>query len=104
MATIKERAAANGEKRYDVRVRVKGHAVQCRTFLTKTSAHKWARNMESAIDEGRVSATSPGAKRVNFTKVLDRYKVEILPNKRASTQKTQRAQIEFWREHFHNLA
>ena len=88
----------------DVRIRVKGHKVQCKTFRTKTSAQKWARNMESAIDEGRVTATSLDAKHIKFNEVLERYMAEILPQKRASTQRMQQHQFAFWREQFQDLS
>ena len=53
MATIIERRLNDGTKRFLVQVRRRGAKPQSQTFTRKTDATRWAKSLESAIDEGR---------------------------------------------------
>ncbi|MET0917039.1 MAG: tyrosine-type recombinase/integrase, partial [Burkholderiales bacterium] len=59
MATFYRRAGKRGV-RWTARVRVKGRQVT-RTWATKAAAERWARAQETAIDDGKYLAPSPGS-------------------------------------------
>ena len=79
MATITERLAKDGTKRYRAEVRLKNFKAQTATFKRKTDATKWIQNTESAIREGRHFKTSE-AKKHTFADMVDRYIKVVLPN------------------------
>ncbi len=53
MAYIQRRSTKDGQPRYRVQVRLRGHPVQTATFERKTDAKRWAQQVESAIREGQ---------------------------------------------------
>lgn len=98
MATIRQRRAKDGTARFTVRIRVKGSPEQSATFRRRTDARKWARQIEAAITEGRhVSSTE--ARRRTLGEMLDRYVLEVLPEKKGSGSSRHAIanQYEFWR-------
>ena len=86
MATIKERTIENGEKRFDVRIRMKGYPTQTATFKRKSDAQNWINVTEAAMLEGRHFKTSE-AKRRLFSELADRYRRDIFPSKSPHQQK-----------------
>jgi len=96
MATIQTRRTDDGELHYRVLVRKKGFPQQTATFERLTDARKWAKQTESAIDEGRHFKTRE-AKRHTLGEAIERYKAEILPRKPKSAPK-QSAQLDWWTE------
>ncbi len=97
MASIEKRIDSEGNTTYRVRVRLKGYPIQTATFARLTDAKKWAQSTESAIRERRHFKTSE-AKRRTVAELIDRYTKEVMPNKKAGTQKDQRQQLQWWRE------
>lgn len=71
MATITKR----GET-WRVQVRRKGHKPLYQSFSKKVLAEKWAREMETAVEEGKFHADDP-----DFGVLLQRYIDEVLPLK-----------------------
>lgn len=71
MATIVKR-----DDKWRVQVRRKGHKTLSKTFSKKILAEKWAREMETAVEEGRFHANDP-----DFGVVVQRYIDEVLPLK-----------------------
>jgi len=97
MASIIERTAADGSKRYRVDIRLKGHPAQHATFERKTDAKRWATQTEAAIREGRHFATNE-AKRHTLADLIDRYTEVVLPTKKAKTQGPQAQQLAWWKD------
>jgi integrase len=100
MATISERRTENGERRYQVKVRLKGHPAQAATFRRKHEALRWAQSTEAALRERRYFKAAESERRT-VGEVLDRYLAEILPTKSGSRK--QRGQFLWWREELGQL-
>lgn len=96
MATITKRTDTNGLVSYGVRVRLKGVPTQTATFKRLTDAKRWVQETEAAIRAGRYFQTLE-AQRHTLSELLDRYELAIMPNKKQSTQKSQRQHIKWWR-------
>jgi integrase len=94
MATIEQRKTGDGQTRYRVLVRLKGHPAQSATFERKTDAKRWALHTEAAIREGRHFKTTE-AKRHTLAELIERYKRDVLPNKPKS-EATRSQQLEWW--------
>ena len=92
MATIVKRKNPKHPDRppvYQVQVRRRGQASQSRTFDTKAQAARWARSVESQIDDGLyVSRTE--AERTTLAELLGRYAREITPSKKGAEVETYR--------------
>jgi len=97
MATIDKRTGQDGKIVYRVRVRRKGSALQTATFSSLSAAKKWSSLTEGAVLEGR-DFQKQGDKKYTLHELLDRYEREILPQKRATTIRTQRLQLQWWKE------
>lgn len=96
MATIVKRAGKDGAITYQVKVRLHGHPAETATFERLTDAKRWAQSTEAAIREGRYFPRRESQLHTRGSAV-DRYLVEILPNKRPNTQRGQRAQLLWWK-------
>lgn len=96
MATITERTAKDGTRRYRAEVRLKGYPAQSASFKRKTDANKWIQNTESAIREGRHFKTSE-SKKHTFADLADRYIKDVLP-KKPKQESRQKMQMEWWKE------
>ena len=102
MAYIQKREAQDGKSRYRVQIRKKGYPIQTATFPRLTDARKWARDTESAIDDGRYFKTSE-AKRHTLSELVDRYVLHVLPTKPKS-QKKQTQQLGWWKDQIGDYA
>lgn len=94
MAYIEKRTTQDGKIRYKAQVRLKGHPIQTATFERLTDARLWAKNIESAIHEGRHFKSSEAKKRT-LKELIERYEREILPSKPRAKQESQFA---WWKE------
>ncbi len=94
MATIRERRTKDGDLRYQVVVRLKGHPIQRATFRRKTDAKKWAQDTESAVRQGRHFATVK-AKKYTFDALIEKYLAEVLPE--LADQRNRKRQLDWWR-------
>lgn len=81
MAAISKRA--NGT--YTARVRRHGWPAQAKTFDRLSDAEAWARAVEREMDVGAFIQRDD-AERTTFQQAADRYKLEVLPTKRAQVQ------------------
>ena len=97
MATITERLAKDGTKRYRAEVRLKNFKAQTATFKRKTDATKWIQNIESAIREGRHFKTSE-AKKHTFADMVDRYIKVVLPNYNEKEQSERKSKLLWWKD------
>ena len=96
MATIVQRPDKNGQQVYRVQVRRKGAPPLSATFTKLSDARKWVQTTEAAIIEGRHFKTAE-AKRRTLADLIDRYMVDILPNKGASAIRKQTQQLLWWK-------
>jgi integrase len=96
MATIVRRPAKNGQTGYRDQVRRKGAPPLSATFTKLSDAKKWSQITEAAILEGRHFTTAE-AKRHTLTDLVERYLVEVMPQKRPRTSYTQTRPLYWWR-------
>jgi integrase len=72
MATFKLRESGL----WQAQIRRKGHPQQSQTFITKSDAEKWARQIENEIDRG-VFVSRAEAEATTLFSALERYKREV---------------------------
>ncbi len=94
MATIEKRERKKGTV-YRVVVRVKGHPVQQATFRTKTKAKQWGERTESKIRDGEFFPSAVSRKRTVHD-LIERYKRDVLPQKRSSSADSQQKHLDWW--------
>jgi integrase len=95
MATIEERKTKDGKTVYRVKVRMKGYPSTGATFERKTDAKNWAKETETNIRQNRYF-NNIEARRHTVAEMIDRYKEEILPQKKS--KRDQLRQLEWWKE------
>src|SRR5215475_1979442 len=95
MASIVKRINQDGKGVYFVRIRRKGSPTQIATFPRLADAKKWAQITEATILEGRHFPTTE-AKRHTVSDLLERYRNDVLPHKRASTVYNQVYHLQWW--------
>lgn len=82
MASFRKREVikANGQRvvKYDATVTRRGAQRKTKTFLTKTAAERWARNIESEIESGSWVDVA-AAQQMAVGKALDIYVAEVAP-------------------------
>ena len=84
MATIRQRGSY-----WQAQVRRRGHEPYSHSFDTKAQAEAWARSVESEMDRG-IFFDRKEAERTTFAEALERYRREIVPEKRHPYQENQR--------------
>jgi integrase len=90
MATINKRQDQDGNMRFQVIIRLKGHPTQTATFARITDAKKWAQHTEAAIREGRHFKTSE-AKKHTLGDMIARY-IELF-----NPPDYKKAQLQWWK-------
>ena len=103
MGDLRVRQGRDGKPRYTARVRKKGAKPQWATFGRKKDAERWMKQVESDINEGRHFRTTE-AKRRTLAEMIDRYMENVLPEKSASAQRKQAAQLRWWRDDIGHLS
>ncbi len=103
MASIRKRTNKDGSLSYRVEVRLKGAPPERATFKRLTDAKKWARNTESAIQEGRFFKSTESRKHT-LSDAIIRYQESVLPGKKG--EKKQKALLDWWKAEIgsHTLA
>jgi len=92
MASITKR----GDKQWQAKIRRKGSPGISKTFETKARAERWARQVESEIDEGSFIPRGE-AEDTTLAEALQRYQKEITPHKKGAIQESNR--IDLWIKH-----
>ena len=82
MASIRYR-----QNRWQARVRRKGYPDETRSFSTRQDAEKWARSIETDIDNGQFVNVSE-AHRTTLGDLLARYLIEVTPLMKGATEDT----------------
>ena len=95
MAVIRERISASGAKSYHVQVRIRGFPPQTKTFVSKTMAKQWAAMVETELKAGRYLPRVI-AERHTVADLLDRYRKEVLPQKKAKFIRDQTVHLDWW--------
>lgn len=85
MATILKRPGPNGKIVWQAQVRKRGYPSQIKTFQRKGDAERWARKEEHEMEAGLWKDTKE-ASGVTLCQALDRYLKYVTPQKRPSTQ------------------
>lgn len=88
MATIRKRFAG-----WQARVQRKGFNEKCKTFNHRNDAVAWARMIESEMDRG-IYLNRTAAESTTLSEILNRYLVEITPNKKGAS--IERYRINAW--------
>jgi integrase len=78
--------------RWQVQVRRQGHPPAAKTFGSRTDAARWARSLETEIDQG-VFVDRAEVQRATVGELIDRYLVEVTPRKRSARQEAQRLRV-----------
>jgi len=95
MPTIEKRTSKNGQITFRVHVRLKGHPGQSATFRRLTDARKWAQKTEAEIRDGRYFPSSE-ARKHTLSDLIDKYKKDVMPNKKPGSKRAQNYQLDWW--------
>jgi integrase len=95
MASIRKHQTKDGQTKYYVQIRLKGHPPQTGRFDRITDARKWIQEVESSIRNNRYFKTAESRKHA-FNQLADRYIASVLPQKK--TQSDQKAQLNWWKK------
>ncbi|MBT6716778.1 MAG: site-specific integrase [Nitrospina sp.] len=94
MPSIQKRLSPDGTVRYRAVVRLKDHRPDTATFQKKADAVAWAQATESRIRQSKYFPDkSTESEKHTLGDLLDRYRLEILPGKKA---KGQSGQLKWW--------
>lgn len=85
MATIEKR----GLGQWRAKIRKRGYPAQSHTFDTKAKAERWARKVESEMDDGIFSSHTE-AEKTTFRQLMTRYRDEITKSKKGVDAETSR--------------
>lgn len=80
MATIRKH-----RDKFQVRIRRKDVPALTRTFATFSDAKEWATLQERKADRGELGADRKELERITLAKLVERYRDEVLPMKKAET-------------------
>ena len=86
MPTFVQRKGPGGKRVWQALVRRRGYPQQTRTFDTKGEAEGWASTLESEMSRG-VFVSRAEAEDTTLAEALNRYRTEIVPQKRMQTAK-----------------
>lgn len=90
MATICERTNKRGQLiGYQAKVRRRGHAPQSKVFTRKADAERWARQIESEMEQG-VFVSRVEAESNTLGDLIDRHLLEVTPTHKGAKQEDQR--------------
>jgi hypothetical protein len=103
MASIQEiESPLTKEISYRAQVRVKWRASESATFSSKKKAAAWAKNLESAIEEGR-HFPHAAARRTSFDALAKAYIESALDDFDEKQRATRTQQLTWWAERFKGL-
>ena len=91
MASIWERAKADGTRAFHVQVRMAEFPTRTASFPTRRAAERWAKTVEADMIEGR-HFRNVEARRRTLADAIDRYVLEVLPRRRSG-----RCNLAFWK-------
>jgi integrase len=92
MATVRKLSSG----KWNAQIRRKGHSPISKSFINQKDAHTWIRTIESDMDKG-VYINRSSAENTTLADTLVRYRDEITPTKKGSSQELRR--IATWLNH-----
>lgn len=95
MATIRERAKADGTRAFHVQVRMAGFPARTASFSSKRQAERWAKTIEAEMIEGR-HFRSVEARRRTLAEAIDRYLEYEAP--KLCDGRMHKSTLSWWRE------
>jgi integrase len=101
MASIQQRLARGGRRRYRVQIRLRG-VVRSATFASMKEARQWAAVMEGTLRTQRAALPLEAAYHT-LGDVCARYGREVLPGKGPGTQAHQGPQLAWWSQQLGHL-
>ena len=97
MANINERTTKDGQRAFQVIIRLKGHPTVTETFKRKTDAKKWAQQTEAEIRQGRYFPKAEARKRT-VSDMIDRYiKSSLERNNKPEQRSHIKHMLEWWK-------
>lgn len=101
MATITKIPQKNGAVHYKARIRQYGKQ-RSRTFTTLKDAKRWAKRTEVEQEQLNSGLVVRGSNRT-LLQAIERYRSEILPDKKPTTQRPYKLHLEFWENQIGHL-
>lgn len=83
MASIRKR-----DSKWQVQVRRQGQNSQSRSFVSRSDAQQWAREMEVRADKGNLSTDLSPLRTTKTSDLVNRYKKDITPQKKSHRAET----------------
>ena len=83
MASIRKK-----NEKWQVQIRRKGLSAISRTFLTKSDALQWSRQIEAQLDRHDLPPKTAILDATTLANLVDRYLVEVVPEKRSASVET----------------
>jgi len=96
MATIETRTDSTGKKTYRVKVRIKGHPPETKTFDQRSVAKNWGQQREADIKRG-LAFKDYHAKHNTLSNLIDKYTTEVLPHK-PKLAPTRKKHLQWWKQ------
>ena len=98
MASIQKiKSPLTGDISYRAQVRVKGRPSISETFSNEKSAKKWAKSVESAIDENRHHPHLAGGKK-SFAEAVKKYKDNVINKSGDDDQRARKMHLDWFAE------
>jgi len=94
MATITKLQRQDGVV-YKARVRRQGQPTLNRTFKTRSAAERWARKLESGLEQDDAGLTNE-AQRHTVNEAITKYRTEVLPELRPETARKYAQHLDWW--------
>ena len=95
MPSVQRRVSPNGKVSYRALVRLKGHKPKTATFLKRADAVTWAQETETKVKQSKYFPDRLiESEKYTLTDLLNRYKSDVLPDKR---DKNQLGQLDWWK-------
>ena len=95
MPSVQRRVSPNGKVSYRALVRLKSHKPKTATFLKRADAVTWAQETETKVKQSKYFPDRLiESEKYTLTDLLNRYKSDVLPDKR---DKNQLGQLDWWK-------
>ena len=78
--------------KWQARIIRRGYAPLSKSFTTKPDAERWARKIESQIDQGIYIDTAE-AQRITIVDIIERYRLAVTPKKKGAKQEGYRLNV-----------